>query len=185
MMSRYRLTLMIATMVDGNGQIIPMCWVLVLEESYNHWLWFLKHMREAFNTEYFEIDQLEKLVIMSDREKGLAKAADEVLPNAKHSHCCQYIAANIQSRYGIACQKLFWAAVYTRTKAEFDTAIDTILKESRPAAAYIRSIPVETWATSAFPAPRYVHITSNIVESLNGTWKHLRHLPPLRLLASI
>jgi transposase-like protein len=107
-------------------------------------VWFLKHIREAFNTKYFEINQLEKLVIMSDREKGLAKAVDEVLPNAKHSYCCQHIAANIQSRYRITCWKLFWAAVYTRTKAEFNTAINAICKESRPAAAYLRLIPVET-----------------------------------------
>lgn len=184
-MSRYRLTLMIATMIDGNGQIIPMCWALVPKESYSHWVWFLKHMTEAFNTEHFEISQLERLVIMSDREKGLAKAVDEVLPCAKHSHCCQHIAANIQSRFGVACRKLFWTAAYARTKAEFDAAIDGVLKESRPAAAYLRSIPAETWATYAFPLPRYGHITSNIVESLNGTWKHLRHLPPLRLLAGI
>ena len=40
-----------------------------------------------------------------------------------------------------------------------------MLKESRPAAAYLRSITAETWATHAFPLPRYGHITSNIVES--------------------
>jgi hypothetical protein len=142
-------------------------------------------MRECFRTEYFEIDRLEKLVIMSDREKGLAKAVSEVLPNAKYSHCCQYIAANIQSRFGINCRKLFWSTAYARTKAEFDTAIDTILKESRPIATCLHSIPAETWATYTFPLPRYSHITSNIVESLNGTWKHLRHLSPLRLLGSI
>ena len=146
-----------------------MCWALVPKESYSHWVWFLNHMRQSFNTEHFEIDQLEKLVIMSDREKGLNKAVSEALPNAKHSHCCQHIAANVQSRFGITCRKLFWSAVYARTKAEFDTAIDAMLKDSRPAAAYLRSIPAETWATYAFPLPRYGHITSNIVESLNGT----------------
>ena len=57
-MSRYRLTLMIATMMDGNGQIVPMCWALVPKENYSHWIWFLKHMKEAFNSEYFKIDQL-------------------------------------------------------------------------------------------------------------------------------
>jgi hypothetical protein len=92
---------MIAAMIDGNGQIVPICWALVPKESYSHWVWFLNHMRQSFNTEHFEIDQLEKLVIMSDSEKGLNKAVSEALPNAKHSHCCQHIAANVQSRFGI------------------------------------------------------------------------------------
>jgi hypothetical protein len=47
---------MIAIMIDGNGQIIPIYWALVPKESYNYWVWFLKHIREAFNTKYFEID---------------------------------------------------------------------------------------------------------------------------------
>jgi hypothetical protein len=126
-------------------------------------------MRQAFNSEHFEIDRLEKLVIISDREKGLTNAVSEVLPNAKHSHCCQHIAANVQSRFGITCRKLFWSAAYARTRAEFNTAIDAMLKESRPAATYLCSSPAKTWATYAFPLPGYGHITSNIVESLNGT----------------
>ena len=70
-------------------------------------MWFLKHIRESFNSEHFKIDQLEKLVIKSDRKKGLAKAVDKVLPNAKHSHYCQHIAANIQSRFGITVEPLY------------------------------------------------------------------------------
>jgi hypothetical protein len=66
----------------------------------------LKHMIEVFNTEHFGIIELEKLVIMSDREKGLAKAVDEVLPNAKQSRCCQHIAANnvFDKRAGHVCE---------------------------------------------------------------------------------
>lgn len=69
-MSRYRLTLMTAATIDGNGQIVPMCWALVPKESYSHWAWFLQHIRECSSPEHFEIDRLEKLVIMSNREKG-------------------------------------------------------------------------------------------------------------------
>jgi hypothetical protein len=41
------------------------------------------------------------------------------------------------------------------------------------------------FATYAFPAPRYGHLTSNIAESLNGAWKDIRHLTPLRMLVAI
>jgi len=56
-------------MIDGNDQLIPICWALVSKTSYNHWVRFLKHMKEAFNIEGFEISHLENVVIMSDREK--------------------------------------------------------------------------------------------------------------------
>jgi hypothetical protein len=38
------------------------------------------------------------LVIMSDREKGLDIAVEEMLPTATHSYCAQHIAANIQTK---------------------------------------------------------------------------------------
>ena len=84
---------MIAAMIDGNGQIVPMCWALVPKESYSHWVWFLNHMRQSFNTEHFEIDQLEKLVIMSDREKGLTKAVNLIIKPYRTSpwfHLCSF-----------------------------------------------------------------------------------------------
>src|ERR1700709_1638574 len=60
-----------------------------------------------------------------------------------------------------------------------------IRKKSLVAAAYISNIPPEYYADFAFPYPRFGHVTPNIVESLNGAWKTLRHLPPLRMLESI
>jgi hypothetical protein len=32
-----------AAMIDGNGQIVPMCWVLAPKESPGLWVSFLKH----------------------------------------------------------------------------------------------------------------------------------------------
>jgi hypothetical protein len=37
------------------------------------------------------------LVIMSDRDKGLDIAVEEMFPAATHSYCAQHIAANIQT----------------------------------------------------------------------------------------
>jgi hypothetical protein len=46
---------------------------------------------------------------------------------------------------------------------------------------YINNIPHDTWASYAFPYPRFGHITSNIVESLNAKFKEIRDLPVLQL----
>ena len=46
------------------------------------------------------------------------------------------------------------------------------LKENRRNLIYLRSILAETWATYAFLLPKYGYITSNIIESLNGTWRY-------------
>jgi hypothetical protein len=46
---------------------------------------------------------------------------------------------------------------------------------------YINDIPHDTWASYAFPYPRFGHITSNIVESLNAKFKEIRDLPVLQI----
>jgi hypothetical protein len=49
----------------------------------------------------------------------------------------------------------------------------------------VDAIPYKTWATYAFPQPRYGHLTSNIVESLNSAWGRIRFLQPLKMMDAI
>ena len=80
---------------------------------------------------------------------------------------------------------MFWAAVYACTSAAFKAALTKIRELKAGCAEYIEAIPATSWATYAFPAPRYGHITSNIVESANSMWKDARELPALELLVRV
>jgi hypothetical protein len=53
------------------------------------------------------------------------------------------------------------------------------------AALYIDAIQHETWATYAFPWPRFGHLTNNISESVNKAWYDIRFLQPLRMIDTI
>ena len=57
----------------------------------------------------------------------------------------------------------------------------TTLKESGSAAAYLDSTPGRNLGFSGLSTSQYSYITSNIVERLNGTWKHVWHLSSLGL----
>ena len=39
--SRYRLTLLVISTADGNGNALPLAWVLVNRENKENWFWFL------------------------------------------------------------------------------------------------------------------------------------------------
>lgn len=58
-------------------------------------------------------------------------------------------------------------------------------KENLKAAEYVDTIPHKTWTTYAFPQPRYGHLTSNIVESLNSAWGRIRFFQPLKMMDAI
>jgi transposase-like protein len=84
------MTLLLACTLDSNNEILPLAWAVVPIEDKENWIWFLKNLKESF----LNID-CEGMVVMSDRDKGLLKALQEVLPKSHHSNCSQHIADNI------------------------------------------------------------------------------------------
>jgi hypothetical protein len=108
--SRYKQTLFIAVRVDGDNQILPLCWGIAQGENFQNWLLFLQFVKSSlYSSDNFDeagTQTRATLVIMSDRQRGLKKALQEVFQGASMAHCTQYIAANIQSRYGITAREL-------------------------------------------------------------------------------
>jgi hypothetical protein len=109
------------------------------------------------------------LVIISDRDKELQKAVQQVLPKVFHSYYCQHLANNIQTGYGLVCRNLFWNTAKAFIENGFQTAIDKIRNEKNTVYQYIVSISYNSWAQYAFLAPRFGHITSNIAEFFNSS----------------
>jgi hypothetical protein len=89
---------MIGVGIDGNNQVVPLCWAICQKEDYNNWRWFLRCLRSAYGGMHGPLATRKDLVIMSDREKCLDIAVEEMLPSASHSHCEHHIAANIQAK---------------------------------------------------------------------------------------
>jgi cytochrome c553 len=178
--SRFRMTLLIAGGIDANGETLPLAWALVPIECSSWWSWFMKHLKQAFN-----LLKAKGFIIMSDREKGLPGVLDEVLPDAVQGYCCQHIADNVQTKFGITYRPLFWTCARAKTKAEFDLAFKAIWDLSVNAATYINTIPHKFWTRYCFPEPRAGVDTNNIIESINSAWADIRRLPPLQMMDAI
>ncbi len=132
----YKMTLLAAVTLDGNNEILPLAWGIVPGECDEHWTWFLAHLRQAFPSMSGPT-----LVVISDREKGLEGAMAKTFPIAQHCHCCQHLADNIQARFGMACQKLFWKAAYAITELAFREAIRELGEEKAAYKTYLEGIP--------------------------------------------
>jgi hypothetical protein len=102
--SKYRMQLLIAVGIDANNNGVPVCWALVPIENEYWWIWFFEHLSKACPG-----TSKKDYMFISDREKGLSPALDKVFPLAFHAYCCQHIADNIQTQFGIKCRSLFWA----------------------------------------------------------------------------
>jgi hypothetical protein len=112
--SKYRMMLLIATTIDANDNLLPLAWALVPTENVEWWTWFMKFVKEHFlwaNSEH--------MVFISDRDKGIASAINTNFPNGNQAHCCQHIADNVQSKFGLTCRNQFWKVARARDRREF------------------------------------------------------------------
>jgi hypothetical protein len=73
---------MIAVGIDGNNQVMPICWAICQKKDYKNWRWFLRCLGSAHGGMLGPFATRKDLVIMSDREKGLDIAVEEMLPTA-------------------------------------------------------------------------------------------------------
>ena len=81
---------------------------------------------------------------MSDRERGIPSAQEDIFPKASPSYCCHHLADNVQQRYGIKCRSHFQKCAQVKTKEEFDIALQALKDESIDAQDYVQAIPHET-----------------------------------------
>jgi transposase-like protein len=127
--SKYPMTLMIAVGIDANNNAIPLAWALVPTESEEWWTWFCNFLKEAFN----DMSQ-EGYVFISDRDKGLAASVCTVFPRGCPAHCCQHIADNVQTNFGVKCRPLFWQCAWVRDQKSFKSALEDLRKVNLKAA---------------------------------------------------
>jgi hypothetical protein len=139
--SKYRMQLLIAVGIDANNNGVPISWALVPIENEYWWTWFLQHLQVAV-----PISAGDNFLFMSDREKGLGPAVDKVYPAALHIYCCQHIADNIQSKFGIKCKSPFWACARAKTQVAFQEKLAELYKIDEKAGEYVDNIPHRYWA---------------------------------------
>jgi hypothetical protein len=65
--------LLLACGIDANNRALPLMWALVPIENKRWWTWFCMHLKNAF-----KIEDVEGFVFMSNREKGLLPAVEQV-----------------------------------------------------------------------------------------------------------
>jgi hypothetical protein len=76
--SRYKQTVFITVAVNGDNQMLPLCWGIAQGENFQNWLLFLQFVKSSLyssdNFDEADAQTRATLVIMSDRQKGLKKA---------------------------------------------------------------------------------------------------------------
>ncbi|XP_072951988.1 uncharacterized protein [Typha angustifolia] len=181
--SKYLGTLLLATGFDGDGALFPLAFGVVDEESDQNWVWFLTELHALLEA---NTENMPRLTILSDRQKGIVEGVDFNFPTAFHGFCMRHLSESFRKEFNdSALINLLWDAACALTIIEFEAKILEIEDRSQEAAFWIRRIPPRLWATAYFEGTRYGHLTANIVESLNSWIFEASGLPIIQMMECI
>ncbi|XP_021721007.1 uncharacterized protein LOC110688546 [Chenopodium quinoa] len=99
--------ILVAVGKDGNNSIYPFAWATVEVENKETWCWFLECLKQSLD----DLAMGGGFTYMSDRQKGLLEAFEEVVPFAEKRFCVRHIWANFKLQFtGSTFKELFWNA---------------------------------------------------------------------------
>ncbi|KAI4301943.1 hypothetical protein L6164_035174 [Bauhinia variegata] len=181
--SKYLGTLLLATGFDGDGALFPLAFGVVDEENDDHWMWFLS---ELHNLLEINTENMPRLTILSDRQKGIVDGVEANFPTAFHGFCMRHLSDSFRKEFNnTILVNLLWEAAHALTVIEFEAKILEIEEISQDAAYWIRRIPPRLWATAYFEGQRFGHLTANIVDTFNNWISEASGLPIIQMMERI
>src|SRR5579859_7065408 len=182
--SKYLGILLSATSVDALGLLFPVAHAVVDAENDDNWLLFLTILRNNViqpNAPTF-VDS-GRLVLLSDRQKGLLGGVESVFPTNPHGYCLRHLEENFHKVFKNSDLKmLLWKAARAMDQDTYNSALaDMATIDPKSVPWLLEHADPKHWAELSFDGERYGHLTSNIAESLNAWLLKARELPILPL----
>ena len=178
-------TLYLATIKSGNDEILPIAIGMTIEnENYKGWKYFLNHLKTScgvltINHRFARCHPFKLFTFISDRDKGLLPAIQELFPENHQTNCQFHIRANAIQTFGLKVGNLVQKIGKTFSLRREQKLLHDLKVISPKASEYIAKIPPETWRNTEWLKnnslpPRYGIVTSNNSESANSMFKDAR-----------
>ncbi len=133
-------------------------------------------------------------MFVSDRDKGLKLALEEIFPRNVEFSCEKHIESNVTQRFGKRCGQYVMAMAKTYSPRNVANMLDLVHRIKPSAAAYIENIKRSgvlwkclQWVALQDPClpPRYGIVTSNTSECVNNMFAAARDVSWLEALDKI
>ena len=200
--SEYKGTLYVASALSGNNDVFPIGILIASgNEDQSTWAKMLSLLKEAnpiLAVQGFEGDDAvhhkSQFVFVSDRDKGLKLALEEIFPRNVEFSCAKHIESNVTQRFGKRCGQYVMAMAKTYSPRNAANMLDLVHRIKPSAAAYIENIErsgvlwkCSQWVASQNPClpPRYGIVTSNTSECVNNMFAAARDVAWLEALDKI
>ncbi|KAL2237311.1 UNVERIFIED_CONTAM: hypothetical protein Sindi_0922800, partial [Sesamum indicum] len=172
--------LLTAVGVDPNNNLYPIAYAVVNTESRETWEWFLILLKTDLG-----IENQSEYVFMSDKQKGLIQAFQEVLPAAPHRFCVRHMHSNFKNAdfRGLTFKHALWRAAKACTKGEFKARMKDLQVLEQTVFDWFSDKPPKQWSRSHFnPNVKCDMLLNNYCETFNMMILDAREKPILTML---
>ncbi|XP_014490468.1 uncharacterized protein LOC106753190 [Vigna radiata var. radiata] len=124
---------------------------------------------------------------MSDQQKGLVHAIEELLPKAEQIFCIRHLYANFRKQFsGHILKNLMWSAATSTYPQAWEREMLKMRAVNEEAYKYLIAISPRFWSRSRFTAQASCDsLDNNICEGFNSVLIHARGKPIITLLEDI
>ncbi|XP_074337149.1 uncharacterized protein LOC141674321 [Apium graveolens] len=130
--------------VDANNGMYPIAWAVVESETTESWKWFMELLSQDL-----KIQNDAEWTFISDRQKGLINALEEVVPNAKHIFYVMHLYQNTHKEFkGVALRQLLWKAARSTTDWEFNLHMNKMKEIAVKCYEWLMAKPKTQWTSS-------------------------------------
>ncbi|XP_057439600.1 uncharacterized protein LOC130731350 [Lotus japonicus] len=180
---KYLGTLLCAAAVDADDALFPLAIAVVDTESDENWMWFMSELRKLLGV---NTDNMPRLTILSERQRGMVEAVETHFPSASHGFCLRYVSENFRDTFkNTKLVNIFWNAVYALTAAEFESKISEMIEISQDVIPWFQHFPPYLWAVAYFDGVRYGHFTLGVTELLYNWALECHELPVVQMMEYI
>nr|XP_027071807.1 uncharacterized protein LOC113696617 [Coffea arabica] len=124
---------------DSNDNMVPIAVAVVEVERYDSWKWFLELLMADLGLGVEDIPW----TFISNRQKGLVHAVNELFPNYEHRFCLRHMYQNFKQKFkGKELKDLFWAAASAGNEVDWKLAMNSLEKASKDAAEWLQKCQV-------------------------------------------
>ncbi|XP_057747440.1 uncharacterized protein LOC130966639 [Arachis stenosperma] len=167
---------------DPNDQMLPIAYVVVESETKDSWTWFLRLLIDDFGS-----DTIGRATFMSDQQKGLLPAFDEVIPGVDHRFCVRHLYSNFRKKFpGLHLKQLMWKCAKATHWKDWEREMAVVRVANVEAHRHLNSIPPRFWSRSRFTFnSKCDTLVNNMCESFNGAIVDSREKPIITMLEEI
>nr|XP_043626186.1 uncharacterized protein LOC122597679 [Erigeron canadensis] len=169
----YKGKLLTVVTKNANGQLLPVAFALVDEESNESWGWFLTLFQQHVASQ-----RVGDLCIISDRHQGILNAVSQI-EGWHHRYCLRHVCSNVNSHFkNRKIKNLAWVIGSTSQSSKYTWVVREIKGEDDDVWPYLRNIGLDKWTLRHDSGlRRWGNLTTNIAKCQNNILGKARMLP--------